>query len=907
MVPELLHVRNFLSHRETEIDLRGVRVASMVGDNGAGKSALLDAITWAIWERSRLGSKRDADLVYHGADMISVELVFRMAYVGGEERRYRILRRRTWRGRRTSPLLDFQVEDGGEWRSLTADSYKQTQARIIEHLGLDYETFVRSAYLRQGEADAFTVQSPAERKRTLGAILGLGQWQVYDERAKERLHAAEVALAERDRTLAELEEELNRRAEYEARLEAAQARVEAAETRLQKLQAERAEVIRVQEQVTALERQAASLAQRRREEESRLAQLRASEAEHHRRLAHYRHLVERAEIIEMRYRAYRDALEEERAWGEKLSRVAQLRQELTAWERNVAQERERLSQHVRQLERQVAREEQRILQARAALEQQVADLRGEMESLRAQRPSPSLQAEMEEAQRELSHLAALEETVAVSRRRLQEVEVEHSRLVEWNRQLRQQVAEAREKLATLVQVEAMCPLCRQPLTPDHRHQLLAQLQDEVQAMEAQHKANEAQIRALQGERRTLRRQIEEVERRLRGRPHLEQKVARCQERVVQWETARERLEALEVEVGTLEAKLAAEDYAAEARARLTDLHRAQAEIETQLREEQYAAEARAALTQVRARLAQVGYDASAHAHLRACLRQLEGAEAEFRELEKARLGLQSEEHALARLAEEIAAQQARLEAALAEEATCRASLDALRPRAARQQELEVLLKQAHREERDARLHVGAARQQLAALKTVAQRRERVRAERESLARRVGVLKTLRRAFGVNGVPAMIIEHALPALEREATRILRQLTNGRMHLRFETQRPTQRGGVRETLDILISDEKGTRPYENFSGGEQFRINFAIRVALSRLLAQRAGVRLRTLFVDEGFGALDTDGRRRLVEAIKAVQEDFDMILVITHIEEMRDAFPTHIRVAKTPGGSVVEVV
>jgi exonuclease SbcC len=40
----------------------------------------------------------------------------------------------------------------------------------------------------------------------------------------------------------------------------------------------------------------------------------------------------------------------------------------------------------------------------------------------------------------------------------------------------------------------------------------------------------------------------------------------------------------------------------------------------------------------------------------------------------------------------------------------------------------------------------------------------------------------------------------------------------MHVRFETQRETKRGTVRETLDIIISDEKGTRPYDNFSGGE-----------------------------------------------------------------------------------------
>jgi len=112
--------------------------------------------------------------------------------------------------------------------------------------------------------------------------------------------------------------------------------------------------------------------------------------------------------------------------------------------------------------------------------------------------------------------------------------------------------------------------------------------------------------------------------------------------------------------------------------------------------------------------------------------------------------------------------------------------------------------------------------------------------------------------------------------------------------------------REALDILISDELGTRPYELYSGGEAFRINFALRVALSKLLARRAGASLRTLIVDEGFGTQDTQGRERLVESINAIQEDFDKVLVITHIDELKEAFPVRIEVFKTPSGSQIRV-
>ena len=79
-------------------------------------------------------------------------------------------------------------------------------------------------------------------------------------------------------------------------------------------------------------------------------------------------------------------------------------------------------------------------------------------------------------------------------------------------------------------------------------------------------------------------------------------------------------------------------------------------------------------------------------------------------------------------------------------------------------------------------------------------------------------------------------------------------------------PAKREDKKETLDIIISDAAGPREYELFSGGEAFRVNFAIRLALSRVLAQRAGARLQTLVIDEGFGSQDAEGRQRLIEAI-----------------------------------------
>src|SRR5437764_454581 len=77
MVPIHLKLKNFLSYREeTELDFSTIRIACLSGDNGSGKSALLDAITWAIWGKTR--ASNDRDVISIGASELEVTYIFRM-------------------------------------------------------------------------------------------------------------------------------------------------------------------------------------------------------------------------------------------------------------------------------------------------------------------------------------------------------------------------------------------------------------------------------------------------------------------------------------------------------------------------------------------------------------------------------------------------------------------------------------------------------------------------------------------------------------------------------------------------------------------------------------------------------------------------------------------------------------
>ena len=91
---------------------------------------------------------------------------------------------------------------------------------------------------------------------------------------------------------------------------------------------------------------------------------------------------------------------------------------------------------------------------------------------------------------------------------------------------------------------------------------------------------------------------------------------------------------------------------------------------------------------------------------------------------------------------------------------------------------------------------------------------------------------------------------------------------------------------------------------FSGGEAFRINLALRIALSKELARRRGAPLPTLFIDEGFGTQDAPGRDRILDVISAIEYDFEKIFVITHLEDLKDAFPVQIQVEKDERGASV---
>ncbi len=157
------------------------------------------------------------------------------------------------------------------------------------------------------------------------------------------------------------------------------------------------------------------------------------------------------------------------------------------------------------------------------------------------------------------------------------------------------------------------------------------------------------------------------------------------------------------------------------------------------------------------------------------------------------------------------------------------------------------------------------------------------------------------AYGDKGIKALLIDQMLPSITKEANNILSLLSDGRFTLDMTTLKSNKKGDEVETLDILLYKDGIRDRYENLSGGEKFKVNFSLRIGLSKYLAEAADTRLDTLVVDEGFGSQDFQGRLNALRAIQSVSDRFGLILVITHFDDIRKAFDYEIETRKDVSG------
>lgn len=973
MIPLTLKMCNFLSYRgETaEFDFSTIHIAVLSGDNGAGKSSFLEAMHWAVWGKAR---QSESDIIHIGETEMYVEFSFAV-----NQSRYRIHRsyRKSARGTSKLELYQAQLDTNQKWASITKGTILETQRFITENVvGMTYDVFENSAYLRQGKADAFTRLAPAQRRDILAEILEIDVYETYRERAKvhrDRLSKDEQRLTgEMSNVEAEvasipiltsqLEDAETQRTTATQFLAYADTSLTLHQIRMQWTNAtqQQREQHAVAQQLEADIAQIDTIFATRSEVEARYQQLLQLEAD----ARMLRAQREQYDVLNEQRQTARATIE--RAQHDLDVHIATVQQKITLLDGTLAQigtARERhdqlaervaklaenppdvasIQQQQHQLQTQIATHQQALQRIRV-LTNDLAQLQQRSDELHDSTAQwDAVMARLDECQQAQHRMRELDQ------QRIQQSDLLAATQAQRDI-IRDRGIEMRDKKALLT-INEPCPTCQTMMDEAHYAMAVSDFDKEIGQLREQYTA-------LHGSVTQMKHALQDIDRALADCLPLVDEIGDLRRTLGKLEGARNELTRLHTQQHTLEAEYAAltqQDHA-QALAQATDqrsqldatfqaalayqaeyhaldaqLANAQNELERleqqatqkELAEAQLAdalhqrdtatiaPDAQRQLHALDAQIATLAYDPVREREIQTSIDECAAVRIQYNELAV----LDERHHALTQRRADVHqtlqtitqtiqsydAEQQRLQQHMDDLRSHLAERDlTLQPQQMKQQAEREL---RHRSDLVAQLTV-KYNHALDAQNTFVDQQNK----RAKIATELGRYQTLEKAFSGRGIQAMIIrEHAVPALEEETNRILSQMSDNQLHLHISTNTQTRAGHMIETIEINVSDASGTRQLEAFSGGEAFRISFALRIALSKLLHKRSGRPLETLIIDEGFGTQDASGRERLVEAINSVSAEFRTILVITHIQELRDLFPVQIAFQRTNGSSSWEVL
>ncbi len=850
MIPVKLQISGFLSYQEpAEVDFTGFNLACISGANGAGKSSLLDAITWVLFGKA---SQNDDSIINSREETARVVFVFNY-----EGETYRVTREKH---KNKTGVLEFNIQTaGGDWTVLTRESIRKTEAHICETLKMDYDTFINASFFLQGKADQFAQKSPAERKKVLSSILGLDQWEAYRQEAGERSRRIKGEIDTLDGRLQEIRTELAEEDQRKQKL----AEEEAACKEISQKRAEKQAMVQnAQKLDTALKAQKAAVERIDREFQAtseRAKKVRSELEKVNSLIVEDQRLIQNEPEIASRFKDLITVREEKNRLQEISNRYNHLKQKQIPLLSKISGEEGSLRLRLSQL---------------IEIKNGISSTQAELERLEKTLP---------EQKRQLDAWKVIIEQRPELENKLQTLNAEKAQNKSLSERIDTDLEALRERFKSLRKLTgAECPFCRQQLTDNHRNELLAEMEKEGLDLKARKEACNLKVQQIESELISI-----------------QQQMRQCDQAAGQWQTGQLQYNR-DIDLQKIKQQ--------EKENQKTALDE-EVVIQAKLDSGMFAMEAREENAGLETEIKALGFDEKELTRLATRESELQPVEAEYHEMEKAKTRLEQLFERQKNIQSQIDEADRDLHRITAELEEARKQLADLSTGMPDLVELTRQLNDLSDQEASRLKLLGEARSRVNVLEEKRKEQKRIEEERREKSRQLDRLKILEKAFGKSGVPALLIEEALPELESRANEILDRLSDGSMSVQLVTQKEykdKKREDKQETLDILISDGAGERAYELFSGGEAFRVNFAIRLALSQELAHRAGARLQTLVIDEGFGSQDSDGRQRLIETINIVQENFEKILVITHMEELKEAFPARIEVEKTPRGSKVMV-
>ncbi len=896
MIPLRIQIKNFISYGATQtIDFEPYNLICLSGKNGHGKSALLDALTWVLWGQARkVGgvAKADEGLVHLGQTHMMVSLDFSCGIT-----RYRVRREYTVAAGKSYTTLDFGIIDSTDsLRPLTDKTIRATQDKIETTLGLDYDTFINSAFLRQGQSHEFSKKSAKERKDILASILGLDHFErmrrLALDKAKEAANKKEQSLALIER----LKIELNEKPELSARL---QQIGESLTTHATKEAATQKTLHEISEKIAVLTAQKAAVEKIEFQKQ------------------HVESILDGViKGIREESNLYRRVLSQSRALGthnyedERTTLQTELQNIQIQAAKKIdlqqlhATKQEALRNYVQSIQDRYKSELEKIQLTAHTLTTSQSNVLQQMTDL--EKKKMAKEAELKSVTDEITLLSRSTENKVDQgafeklSSALEKRKAYYHSFVSKAQWLSSQLGPLEHKKQLVhVQGTAVCPLCEQHVEDT------TTLHNKFEAQERRFKHQLARLsNVIVSLKKTLiddHAQLEALKKKVEQQKMLVVKIGELQKNKEKY--------GQDAAVIAQEIALQKENLG-QLKQQQDRIMQEKNKVDAQFlaaQQDEFAVKMKIDVMTLNENLEKIPYNPAREKQIHEKLQHLSAAAAQQSAFTK-EIALQEERKRSVTQkctqARELIQQKKELSQVIEELAIYKTQEEhVLQLKEHTIKNLQTLL-----EEKELLIHQkGALEAQLATL--LARENECKKEEHHlktysSLAEEYGAVAS---ALSKDGIQALLIEDALPEIEHEANNLLSKLTDNQAHLTIESLRDLKSGNTKETLDIKISDAAGIRPYELFSGGEAFRIDFSLRIALSKLLARRSGTPLQTLIIDEGFGSQDEDGLAHIVDALIRIQEDFAKIIVVSHLPTLKEQFPIHFHVQKTAQGSTVTVI
>ena len=116
----------------------------------------------------------------------------------------------------------------------------------------------------------------------------------------------------------------------------------------------------------------------------------------------------------------------------------------------------------------------------------------------------------------------------------------------------------------------------------------------------------------------------------------------------------------------------------------------------------------------------------------------------------------------------------------------------------------------------------------------------------------------------------------------------EMTNGQYELIRKKEQNGKQSQTGLDLDIIDHYTGTTRDVKTLSGGEQFIASLSLALGLSEeVQSSVGGIKLETMFVDEGFGTLDEDILKQAIKTLTSLSDKYRLIGLISHVQELKD--------------------